>query len=683
MKHLGFKPLLGLAMVTGLMVRAGDVPISNFDTAGDATKWYWENWSVEAVVSFDGTGDAHGSASSGSMKVECKFPEAPGAYNQSVITLDLGGNIDAETAYSRVALDIRVDPSSAPRAGASDYGDFEVIFRNGAAWDWNSLGAVQLKGNDWTHVEYAVKAPGNQVHHLTLKLGQNAMNGTVIYEVDNIHWIERGAEVVVNNFDDASEVAGKWAWENWSIHATPEFAPDEDAGGGADGSGSMKLTMDFPEAPANYNQSVVSLDLHNSVNAESTYKTLSLDVKVDPSSVLRAGANDYGTLEMIFRNGPNWDWNSLGGYALTGNGWTHLTYTVKAPGDKVHHLTLKLGQNGMNGPVILYVDNIRWTETATEVPPPTMSIQRAKPGLNLMTGSPGLYDRQNIATITSGLGWVGSTDPVSYSMTIKEWPSAATYPGFSGHIYLVPGTPGAEEYPDWTEPTVVLIGIDGNADGSGSMTFHYKVDAPNSNGQNVSDGQGNVSATSYFNTDPTHGPVGQLGTVNGKSIVGTWTVTIQNDTAITLTAPDGTQKTVSMPAEDAAKFAGDIKVYFGVQPNQDAAKGQTGILGGVKVQSGSNVLIEDTFSAPLDPSLWKVSAASPASVLVVPDDASFFVSWTTPASGYVLQTNTGFDAGSWADSPLKDALIGAQRRVFVPSDSLPAPEGGYFRLLKQ
>ena len=109
-----------------------------------------------------------------------------------------------------------------------------------------------------------------------------------------------------------------------------------------------------------------------------------------------------------------WDWNSLGFVELTPahTNWTHLSFPVKAPGDKVHHLTLKLGENNLTNTVIYNIDNLRWTELAAVLPPPTMAIEETKAGLNLLAASGGQYDRQNIATVASDtFGWIGSSVP--------------------------------------------------------------------------------------------------------------------------------------------------------------------------------------------------------------------------------------------------------------------------------
>ena len=80
---------------------------------------------------------------------------------------------------------------------------------------------------------------------------------------------------------------------------------------------------------------------------------------------------------------------------------------------------------------------------------------------------------------------------MSYSMTISDFPSAATFGGFSAHFYIVPGIPTGSD-PDWGAANCILVDIAAAADGSGTANFRYKTNAPGSNGIN----------NQYFNNNP-------------------------------------------------------------------------------------------------------------------------------------------------------------------------------------
>jgi len=488
-------------------------------------------------------------------------------------------------------------------------------------------------------------------------------------------------QVVVSTFDTDTD-ATAWAWESWSNPATTEFDPTRNAGGGAPGSGSLRVINNFPNSPGGYSQAVITGPLGGTFDAETLYTNISFDIKLDPSSYPRVNGVQYGGIEMILRQGGNWDWTDLGYVGITSSftNWTHLNFPIKAPASQIHHLTLKLGENNLTNTVIYNIDNIKWDEAPRVLPPPVMGLEKTAPGLNFVAAGDGQYDRQSIQTVDS-FGWIGSSAPMSYSMTIKEFPSGASYGGFTAHWYLAPGTPGNEDSPDWNEANCILIDIRANANGSGTATYHYKTNAPGSNGRPTYDN----ATGQYFNASPTNGPVGQIGSVTGASILGTWTVSVNQDTNWSLIAPDGTTSSFVMPPEDAAQFAGDAKIYFGVVPGQPGNIGQKAILSHAQIKSGSTVLLDDDFStSPLDPLKWVVRAHNAGGVNMIAATDLFYVSWTTPASGFILQTNSNLASpNNWADPGLTDQLVGTKRRVLVNASALPSADKGFFRLLKR
>ncbi|PYI88703.1 MAG: hypothetical protein DME26_03045, partial [Verrucomicrobia bacterium] len=446
----------------------------------------------------------------------------------------------------------------------------------------------------------------------------------------------RAGEVVINNFDDPAEVL-PYAWETWS--APTEVGFDTlNASGGLPGSGSLRITNNFPNNPGGYDQCVFTGALPGGqVDAVTLYSKISLDLRLDPLSYPRANANDYGQLELHLRNGSAWTWIWAGQTRFTNNNWVHYSFDVPTTADQVHHLTFKLGENNLTNTVIYNVDNIRWTESTAVPPPPTVSLEKTEPGLNFVAASGGRYDRQSIATVANTFGWIGSSAPMSYSMTISKFPNATTYGGYSAHFYLVPGLPGTEDAPDWNEPTCALISIHANANGTATMEYHYKTNAPGSNGKPTLDG----TSWQYFNPYATNGPVGWIGNVTGAAILGTWTVTFNQDTNITMKAPDGTTSSFVMPPEDAAQFAGQGTVYYGIVPGETANVGQKAILSRVEIMSGATTLLEDNFSvAPLDSAVWNIRAVSPAGgVALITANEPYYVWWTTPATGFTLQIN--------------------------------------------
>src|SRR2546422_463853 len=148
--------LLGLSGSQG-----GEVVINNFDDPTEATLWTWENWSDPAEVADDRILDTGGGTTPGSMRVTNNFPNRPGGYSQAVVTMSLGADVDAETLYTNISFDVKLDPSSYPRVNGTSYGGIEIIFRNRPNWDLDSLGVVELTAahTNWTHPSFPVKAP--------------------------------------------------------------------------------------------------------------------------------------------------------------------------------------------------------------------------------------------------------------------------------------------------------------------------------------------------------------------------------------------------------------------------------------------------------------------------------------------------------------------------------------------
>ena len=170
-----------------------DLLISGLDGGIESepvTGWTWENWSAPGVASFSAL-DVQGRSTSGSIQLEHNFDNKPGDYQQTVFTYVLpGGRVDAATEYSQVNLDVKVSSNSVPRAGG-DYGFFEVILRNGDGWDWlateiNGASGIALQGNDWQRLSFKIPKTASAVHRLTFKVGQNALLGPVVLNLDNL-----------------------------------------------------------------------------------------------------------------------------------------------------------------------------------------------------------------------------------------------------------------------------------------------------------------------------------------------------------------------------------------------------------------------------------------------------------------------------------------------------------------
>ncbi|MCW5556372.1 MAG: hypothetical protein KIT22_00760 [Verrucomicrobiae bacterium] len=651
---------------------------SAFDA--DASGWNWEDWSAAgSSAAFDGTRNSPvdgGAPASGSLRLTSAFTPVSG-YQQAVYTFQLPAPEDFVSQVGAVTLDIKVDETSTPRV-EGDYGWLEVILRQGSNWDWVPLPGFRLDGTGWLRVTFQVPKSGvDSIRAITLKVGENDLQGPVTLNVDNIAYTTHPDDVVVSNVDNGSVDFGPdgWLWESWSTQGEVTF--DSTDTHGRSTSGTVRLAHQFDALPDGYQQSVFTFTLPGGeVDAALEYDLLNLDVKVDPASVPRAGG-DYGYFEVILRNGSNWDWLSTEvdgatGTRFTDNDWHHLSVKVNPLAGQTHRLTFKLGDNGLLGPVILNLDNLSFTRNTAPPPPPTLGLARAEAGLTLVTSSSDTYGRHNIYTADNPddparYSFVDSPEPVSYAFTLDSFPDATAYPGFQAHIFLIPGIPGTETSPDWNEPTLAFMDIKASNGGGGNATFRFKTDQAGNNTELYGDGEPHT-------------------VVNSAKIVGTWTLTAIGS-VFTMTAPDGTvSDPIDIGAEAAAWFRSDfgsLRVYFGVQPNADANKGQGVRVGGIQIQRGATVLLADSFTgSELDPLLWTPNAAAGGILFVAPEDAGYLVSWTVPDTGFVLQAASKLSSPAWSNLEVTPATVGPKRQAVVPPSGIPAGDEVYFRLFQ-
>jgi hypothetical protein len=480
------------------------------------------------------------------------------------------------------------------------------------------------------------------------------------------------SDINVNNFDDASENANWAKW--WGSAATSDIAVDftQDASN-SPSSGALKLVANFDAAafPGD-NQFAYSGGLQpgsSSFTARvidaSAYDKLTFDLLWDTTNSPSSGGN-FGGLDIgLATAGSGQVW--LTNVTITADpGWHHLVIPIDPtlPGlTNVGGIVLKMWNADITGTATFWVDNVNLVASSVVAPPPTLDISRAiTPGLNLYASNPNdQYQRQNIRLINnSGTSWVNAADPVSYSVAIANYPTQAN---FQTHIMLVPGTPGNESAPDWNEPNVIFFDIHNNGDGSGYAAFRYKTNAPNGNAMYY-DGTGNP------------------GTVGSSTMRGTWTVSFNQNTNVTLTAPDGTTTSFVIPDEAAALFAEPLNLYVGVQPNTLSNIGQGAVINQVAITNGSYAVVSDNFSQGLDSSVWQKVAADQNGIVPVPNDAVCWVNWTLPDSGFNLQSTPSLNGDPWTDLQLPVYQFNGKKHVAVTQSAVSGTNQNYFRLIK-
>jgi hypothetical protein len=497
-----------------------------------------------------------------------------------------------------------------------------------------------------------------------------------------------------NSFDDATSVASWIFWYGLGFNNTKmTWDPTMDAQSNAN-SGALEVSLPFG---TNGDQAVWFGTFHNGYGYDGTtildgtkFTNITFDVHVDPSSPL-SPAGDFGVLQVGlvrqgWANGGTFDPNSPVIPASATNGWVHLSQTIDqtAAGlDAVAGVDFKYtSYNGYpTNPITFWIDNLDVHVSTTKTPPPSFApvLTRPTAGLNLFSsGSNGdQYQRTSLKLQnSSGTSWIGASGPVTYSLTITNFPDATNYPGYQAHIFLTSGATGNSTDPDYADPNLVFLDIHENPNGTAYAAFRYKTNEPNAN-------------TMVYGT-------GTLGTVGSSNILGTWSLTFSQDTNITVTSPDGEVLHTNFTADAAALFADPLNVYFGAQPNSPANFGQSVVLSSVGV-SGVVAPVQDNFLADngqVDTnSTWSIVAGDLNTVqLLTPDPGALWVKWSLPDSGFGLQVTTNLaNPGSWVTLSGPDASVGpllsfasaGSRMVYVPASLTGTNRSAFFRLKQQ
>lgn len=644
---------------TATLVR-GDVVIDAFKT--DASAWS-ATWGSAPVLSFDDTDDSTGSATKGCLKVTAEYftPEDNG-WEQFVVTRNFASPIEGKN-FTHISIDVKVDESSV-KTKDGNYGYFELK----RAGTGTAFGGVNLSSTEWTTISFPVPPTEGTLNGILIQNGNGGFQGPVTVKLDNFRFIAPPPpQTVINRFDTEDERA---AWSaTWGSNPVLSFDP-EDAGGGAEGSGSLKVVADYFTPEDNgWEQSVITRNFPTPI-VGTDYISVSVDVKVDPSSVKTKDGN-YGYFELKRPSGT-----PFGGVNLTSTDWTTITFNIPPTEGTLNGILIQNGNGGFQGPVTYYLDNFVFNQKPEGTPPPTLSIDKTTaPGLKLFASAPGqAYQRQNVyykpaEEQANGLWWQNQGEPITYSVTWADFPNKENYSGFQGHIILARDTKKTSS-PDWDDAHVILVEFQ-YAGGRARARFLHKVNEPAGNGM-LYRTRDNAAA----------GPVGVLGEITAPSMIGTWSVTFNNNTDITLTNPEGNTVNLTMPEEDAPFYepgVSGISTQFGVQPNADTRVGLSAVISRIQIIKGGNVVVDDSFTTlDLNEELWAVRAQDAKGVFPTPAEVTSIVSWSLPDDGFTLNSSTAV-TGPWA--PTEDPkLVGARRMLLINQATQPGASG-FFQLL--
>lgn len=258
------------------------------------------------------------------------------------------------------------------------------------------------------------------------------------------------------------------------------------------------------------------------------------------------------------------------------------------------------------------------------IPPPTMNIVQARPGLRVFTQDhTATYNQEGFGTVDPNESWIGvatPANPVSYSVTFGSFDTVDNYAFYAQFVQNAnPGNPYGVY-----NGTNALVWTIQKGGGVFSTRIDWKTNAP--------------AAGQTNNALP-------LTTTTSTTGRGTWTLTFTNDTNGTVTAPDGTSAAFTLPNDPAwtALFANPLIIDFGTAPNNTAGYGQWIDISKIAISNVVDGLQFDDFTQDdvLNTGLWNTGFSlnnNPPSVIQVSTNTPLWVNWTVPDDLFVLAT---------------------------------------------
>ena len=430
------------------------------------------------------------------------------------------------------------------------------------------------------------------------------------------------------------------------------------------------------------------------------FDTISFDVYVKPINPhtglpqLTDSSNDFGSLQVgVMTPAPApifFGSVTIPASATNNTTWVRLTMPINhAMGDQTHIGGIAFNYNNYNGyptnDFVFWLGHLtmHYNPGQSNPPPKLLSFQKPVVGLAMtdtqVTGNQ--YNRYQVETATStGYSFANHpTGTVTYSWDIKSFPTNSPN-GYQQHFFIVNGNPGGRPGPydqaaDWNLPNCIFITVQQDSNGFAFMNFRYKTNEPAGNAMIYN------TATNNWPIQP----VGYLPTSN-YSALGTWSVSFNNQTNVTLTAPHGQTTNFVLDPASAALFADPVTPILGAQPNDTFVIGESVIYNSFSV-TGNDKPFTDIFTNDLQLSTnWTILANDPNGVVLVPSNAVYWLPWTLPDTGFGLQTNASLSISSnWNEVPYLSQVQPnpTNRAALLGVNALPSSNQGFYRLLKR
>jgi hypothetical protein len=270
--------------------------------------------------------------------------------------------------------------------------------------------------------------------------------------------------------------------------------------------------------------------------------------------------------------------------------------------------------------------------------------------------------------------WNGNgATPVTYSLTIADFPDPVVHEGFEAHLFIVnrdTSTAFDETYGgcDWNAPDIARVQISSQTNGTYIAQFSWKTNRPNNNPID----------------DPIHIP----GRLTNSSILGTWSVSFTHDTNVTMSAPGGASTSFTIPLEAVQNHFSPPSSYiqFGFHKNDNENNGHNNGVHGTfsRVQkSGGALVFDETFGGPTLTNSYAWRRTSASFVQYLPPGTAWDLDWTSPATGFSPQVSPGV-SGPWSHlTAVSTYVSGPKNHALISTSAVPAGDTALFRLIKR
>ena len=305
-------------------------------------------------------------------------------------------------------------------------------------------------------------------------------------------------------------------------------------------------------------------------------------------------------------------------------------------------------------------------------------------------GNNNIFDQEGISSPSTNNSamdcfWINQT-PATYSITLTNFPSPASAPGFDAHLYLCNGDSITafnnaynynQTYSGAPYNMVDYLGLHVQNGASGGVVAQvdWKTNAPNMNAFS------NISFT-----------FPSMASANG-----TWSLNFTDNTHGNVVAADGSVNSFTLPdffndPNYSANFTpATSMVQLGVFKNGNTNNNnQTATFTSVLVTNNvSGALLADNFGGPgLKASYsWQIGQYYQfAAVRAIwqPAGTAYWIQWNTTASGWGVQSTSNL-LGTWGGAGVTYTYAdstGTNTLGAIPAASLPAGNAGFFQLVK-